>query len=199
MKQNIGTKLFSITIFAVVCIFCVPAVVSAATSESISGTAGVLNTGGVIDFDNYNSNAVVDPETGAVSGYVWSQDLGWIDFSNNGEAEAVEVDLDSGSVSGLAYALNTRGYVDFTSYNSNVVWDSESGTLSGYGWSEDLGWVDFSGALLSLAETGQDITDILIFGMVIVFTGLSLMFLKKTRHDSLGAMLSSSTYCEFPK
>lgn len=179
MKQNIRTKLFSITIFAVMCMFCVPAVVSAATSESISGTAGVLNTGGVIDFDNYNSNAVVDPETGAVSGYVWSEDLGWIDFLNNGETDSVNVDLDNGSVSGLAYALNTGGQVDFTNYNSNVTWDSESGTLSGYGWSEDLGWIDFSGALLTLPETGQNIRGILVVGLITVFTGLSLILTKK--------------------
>ncbi|MDD3648184.1 MAG: hypothetical protein PHS44_06850 [Candidatus Dojkabacteria bacterium] len=179
MKHILKQKLVIITVSVLLSILLAPVLVSAATSEPVSGTAGVVNTGGEIDFDNYNSNAVVDPETGAVSGYVWSEDLGWIDFLNNGEADSVEVDLDNGSVSGLAYALNTGGHVDFTNYNSNVVWDSESGTLSGYGWSEDLGWIDFAGALLTLPETGQDIRGVLVVGVVTVFSGLCLILMKE--------------------
>ncbi|MFH1543471.1 MAG: hypothetical protein ABIE03_02965 [Patescibacteria group bacterium] len=178
MKHILKQKLFIITVSVLLGMFLAPALAFAATSESISGTAGVVNTGGTIDFDNYNSNAVVDPETGAISGYVWSQDIGWIDFSNNGEADSVEVNLDDGSVSGLAYALNTGAHVDFTNYNSNVVWDPESGMLSGYGWSEDLGWIDFSGALLTLPETGQNVVPI-IFVSLILFLGAASLLIRE--------------------
>jgi len=131
----------------------------------------------VIDFDNFNSNAVVDPETGVVSGYVWSEDLGWIDFSNNGGADSVRVNLENGSVTGLAYVINTSGHVDFTNFNSNVVWNSESGTFSGYGWSEDVGWIDFAEALLTLPETGMNILPI-FFGAIFI-VGITTFVLRK--------------------
>lgn len=170
-------KAFVVSVFFLISVLFLPSVVSA-VSESVSGTAEVVNTGGIVDFENYNSNVVVDSETGAVTGYVWSEDIGWIDFSNNGEADSVKVDLGSGSVSGLAYALNTGGHVDFTNYNSNVVWNSKSGTLSGYGWSEDLGWIDFSGVLLTLPKTGQPIIGVTILASVLVV--LSFVYLFKS-------------------
>ena len=48
----------------------------------VSGSAYVVNTGGTLDFDNNGSHVVVDTQTGIFSGYVWSNDLGWIDFGD---------------------------------------------------------------------------------------------------------------------
>lgn len=177
MKQIFKRKLFIITFSVLLGMLLVPSLVFAVTAESISGTAEVVSTGGVINFDEFNSNAVVDPQTGAVSGFVWSEDLGWIDFGNSGEANSVMVDLDSGLISGLAYVLNTGGQIDFSNYNSNVVWNSESGNLSGYGWSEDLGWIDFSGALLTLPETGMNIFPILAGAVFLI--GISVFILRR--------------------
>lgn len=50
---------------------------------AVSGSAYVINTGNIFDFSNYGSNTVVNTTTGVFSGYVWSQDLGWIEFGNN--------------------------------------------------------------------------------------------------------------------
>ena len=169
MKNILTQNLVVVTVSLLLGILFAPALTSAATLTSLTGTAGVLNTGGSLDFDNFNSNAVVNPDTGAVSGYVWSEDIGWIDFSNNQAVNSVYVDLSDGSVSGLAYALNTGGHIDFTNVNSNVVWNQSSGTLSGYGWSEDLGWIDFSETLLTLAETGQSILPVLFLAPSVVF------------------------------
>jgi hypothetical protein len=49
----------------------------------VSGSAYVMNTGNILDFDNYGSNTVVDPTTGVFTGYVWSQDVGWIHFDSD--------------------------------------------------------------------------------------------------------------------
>lgn len=128
---------------------------------SMGGTASVENTGGLIYFDSYESNVVVDAETGDVSGYAWSEDLGWIDFGNNGGDNHVKVDMGSGVVTGVAYVSNTGATIDFTNFNSNVKVDFATGTLSGYAWSEDLGWIDFSGATLFDAKKPKiRITDI---------------------------------------
>lgn len=53
------------------------------TTGNVSGSAYVINTGNILDFSNYGSNTVVDTTTGIFSGYVWSQDIGWIEFGNN--------------------------------------------------------------------------------------------------------------------
>lgn len=170
MKHITTQRLVIITVFLLLGVLLVPTLVHAIISESISGTAHIINTDGLLDFDNNNSNAVVDLEAGAVSGYVWSEDIGWIDFSNNGDTNSVKVDLTDGSVTGRAYVINTNGHIDFTSYNSNVVWSSQTGTLTGYGWSEDLGWIDFSKTKLILTRTGEKILP--FFSGAILFVGI---------------------------
>ena len=56
-----------------------PVKVNIATGE-VSGKAKVLNTTGYFDFDGYESNVVVDLESGKMSGYVFSEDGGWFNF-----------------------------------------------------------------------------------------------------------------------
>jgi hypothetical protein len=53
------------------------------TTGQVSGSAYVMNTGNILDFSNYGSNTVVDPTTGVFTGYVWSQDVGWIHFDSD--------------------------------------------------------------------------------------------------------------------
>lgn len=60
-----------------------PVTVDYATGK-LSGQAYVENTGGNIDFDNFNSNAYIDPTTGRFGGYGWGNDGGWYNFSNTG-------------------------------------------------------------------------------------------------------------------
>jgi hypothetical protein len=52
----------------------------------LSGKADILNTGNVIDFNSspYGSNVVIDPSTGAWTGFAWAEGIGWIDFSDTG-------------------------------------------------------------------------------------------------------------------
>lgn len=124
--------------------------VFAASSISVSGdiVASVLDTGGNIYFDSatYSSNVTIDYSTREMSGYAWSEDLGWIDFGNSSNNTQGPVSVTpSGHLAGKAKSLD-GGYIYFDSdvYQSNVTVTSGTGQFSGYAWSEDLGWIDFS-------------------------------------------------------
>lgn len=132
MKKVLTALVIEIVIFVVSVGF-----VSAA-SVSVKGRARVINTDGFLDFTNYNSNVTVDNEGGNFSGYAFLEDIGWVDFSG------VTIDLASGVVSGSAEISATSGILDFTNYNSNVSANISSGVFSGYVFSQDLGWIDFS-------------------------------------------------------
>lgn len=122
-----------------------------ATGSTIAVTdttgATVINTGAKIYFspDTYHSNVTIDNFTRQMSGYAWSTDLGWIDFANTGSSPANPVKADrTGHLSGKAKAIN-GGYIDFAASptGSNVA--ISGGVFSGFAWSDDLGWIDFSG------------------------------------------------------
>lgn len=116
-----------------------------AAIQSLTGQAGVLNTGGAVHFSNYESNVQVDTQSGIMSGYAWLDDLGWVAFgTEEGNAGGpVTVNLSTGALTGKAKVVNTGGYLDFTNWGSNVVIDLDSGDFSGFVWSEDVGWIDF--------------------------------------------------------
>lgn len=116
----------------------------AADPVSILGYGTVVDTGGKLKFEENNSNVTVDRETGDFTGFVWSEDVGWIDFDNNGGDDAVTLNQETGAVTGTAYVVDTAGSIDFTGHNSNVVADLETGIFSGFAWSEDVGWIDFA-------------------------------------------------------
>lgn len=127
-----------------------PKVLGAASAVpvSTSSTATILNTGDKIYFDTitHGTNVVIDNYSRQMSGYGWSDDLGWINFGGGGDNPAGPVVADPvGNLSGKALVLNTGNYVDFNSSpaGSNVA--ITSGNFSGYAWSEDEGWIDFTG------------------------------------------------------
>lgn len=119
------------------------------TPITVAGTASVVNTGSTIDFNAspYSSNVVIDDTSKAFDGYAWNPDLGWIAFgSTDNPNGAVTVSSVTGVVSGKARILATGTDLDFNAspYHSNVVING-SGVFSGYAWSTDLGWVNFTG------------------------------------------------------
>lgn len=88
-----------------------------------------------------NSNLRFDRQTQMISGYVWSNDLGWIDFSAG-------VGVDSSGVltgSTLANSNLTELYFDRFPHNARVMINSTN-NLEGYAWSKDIGWIHFDGA-----------------------------------------------------
>ncbi|MEI7579347.1 MAG: hypothetical protein WCJ58_04905 [bacterium] len=160
--------------------------VSAAGTVNVNGTAEIVSTGGTFLFDTNNSDVTVDSATGDMSGFVWSEELGWVDFDNNGGANPAKVNLTTGRISGLASTSNTDGVLDFSNYNSNATVNLTTGGISGYAWSEDLGWVDFSsarvaGSLLSLIQTGQNALPVVLGAIPLI--GLSVFLTKRSKKN----------------
>lgn len=116
----------------------------------ITGAAQIVNTNGNLDFDHYESNVAVDNVTGEFTGYAWLDDLGWVAFGADDNAEGpVVMDTNTGSISGKARVIATGAYLDFSNYESNVTVELATGLLSGYVWSEDLGWINFDFSTVS--------------------------------------------------
>ncbi len=70
-------------------------------------------------------------------GYAWSESVGWFDLSN--------VVITDTNVAGHAYNDNT-GFLSFADGTSVT---NSNGTLSGFAWSESVGWFDFSNVTIS--------------------------------------------------
>ncbi len=131
--------------------FSCPTRVSAASQIAISGKAKAVNTGAYFDFTGYNSSVKVNSDTGAFSGYVFSEDLGWVDFGNTDNTRGpVAVNISTGRVTGKAYVLNTGSYIDFSANNSNV--KLEGAAFTGYVFSDDIGWINFSDTGVQAAQ-----------------------------------------------
>lgn len=60
-----------------------PGVFVTSSNGDITGQAYAINSGGTLDFDVANGNATIDSQTGKFTGFVWSDDLGWIDFGTD--------------------------------------------------------------------------------------------------------------------
>lgn len=120
----------------------------AADEVNVTGNAQALNTPGIIDFSNYNSNVKVNNVTGQFSGYGWSRDLGWVAFGAVDNPDGpVSYNATSGLLSGKARVQNTGAVLDFNAAPRNAnVRAHYDGTFDGYAWSEDIGWFNFSGA-----------------------------------------------------
>lgn len=116
----------------------------ASSIAPIIGSATAENTNGVIEFDSeYGSNVTVDNWTRKLNGFAWSADLGWVNFGQDeNQYGPVTIGRD-GALSGKAKVVNTGAYIDFGSgTGSNVT--IANGAFSGYAWSDDLGWINFS-------------------------------------------------------
>lgn len=126
-----------------------------AAAVSVTGKAKVANTdNSYLDFTSYNSNATVDNITGNFSGYAFLEDVGWVAFgTTDNSLGPVNVNLTSGAVTGKAKSLNTGAYVDFTNYSSNVTANITTGVFTGYVFSEDVGWLNFSDTGVSASST----------------------------------------------
>lgn len=127
-----------------------------AADVNVAGKAKVANTNVYLDFNStpYNSNIKIDNTNGNFSGYVWSEDLGWVAFgTTDNPSGPVNLNLSTGVVSGKAYVLDTGAYLYFSGdipgsvplgNTSNVTVNIVTKAFSGNVWSEDLGWINFS-------------------------------------------------------
>lgn len=122
-----------------------------AGETSVMGYAQSKTTGNLIflSSDTYGANIKIsDPDSNdnnsrIISGYAWSEDVGWIKFTS-GETSGVKVVYSTGKITGQAYVVNTGGILDFDNYNSETIINPSTGAISGYVWSEDIGWIEFN-------------------------------------------------------
>ncbi len=117
---------------------------------SDTSTATVVNTGNQIVFDSstHHTNVTIDYNTRQMSGYAWSDEIGWIDFGGGADNPDGPVNADiHGLLKGRAKVMDTGNLIDFNSspFGSNVAIASSTGQFSGFVWSQDLGWINFSG------------------------------------------------------
>ncbi|MBD3329245.1 hypothetical protein GF357_02010 [Candidatus Dojkabacteria bacterium] len=137
--------------------------VSASEIWKLKNEAEMINTSSRLYFDSYESEVRINRD-GSLEGYAWSDDLGWIDF---GWKEGVRVNWHEAELEGQAKVLNTNEYVYFDENDAKVQVDFEDGEMTGYAWSQDIGWIGFNGVeidgdLDNLARTGNGISQILI-------------------------------------
>lgn len=148
-----------VLLFTIVITFLRPVL---AASLAIDGRAVSLNTGGYLDFrSNYNANVRVNWKTGFFEGYAWSEDVGWVAFGGSGSDNpngAVFVNIATGSVTGKARVLLTGGDIVFDS-PGNVVINPATGVMSGYAWSEDIGWLQFDNPGVNIVNFSTDLVE----------------------------------------
>lgn len=93
-----------------------------------------------------------------VSGYAWSDNIGWINFGEGTERTASRAYLSNDEMYGYVWAENA-GWISLSCDNDDscstsdygVTQTSSDGTLTGQAWGENIGWIDF-------APTGGGVT-----------------------------------------
>lgn len=131
-----------------------------AASLAIIGRAVSSNTGVYLDFANYNANVRVNWSNGDFEGYAFSEDVGWVAFGTDDNAQGpVHVNTTTGVVTGKAKVISTGAFLDFSNYNSNVTVSTTTGVMSGYVWSEDVGWLNFGDSGVSIDSFSSDLTE----------------------------------------
>lgn len=127
---------------------CIISLLSASTvmaaSIQLEGSAEAYNSNGKLHFTDFNSSVSLDTDTGILSGYAWLDDLGWLAMGEtDNEQGPVQINMDTGVVTGVAKVINTNTFLDFAASNSNVVMDILTGEFSGYVYDSNLGWIHF--------------------------------------------------------
>lgn len=120
-------------------VFSLVTVVFAGNIDSTEKNAKFLNSSlGKINFGTTEGN--VEVTNTAVTGYAWSQTLGWINLapSNSGV-----VNNGSGTLSGYAWGEGT-GWINFAPTNGGVYINNTTGVFTGHAWSENAGWISFN-------------------------------------------------------
>ena len=107
----------------------------------------------------------MDPSSRILSGYAWAETLGWISFNAadvsgcpvpNGTGECVAKKIADKKMDGWARIIGIRdaganaggwqGWIRLSGINYGVNVNDDGSIVAGsYAWSDELGWIDFSG------------------------------------------------------
>lgn len=114
----------------------------ASSSMPVTGFVTVLNSNEKVYFGgDFGSSVSIDNYSRQMDGHGWSQDIGWLSFGTESNPDGPVTADANGVLSGKAKVQNA-GTVDFDDYGAHVT--VTNGHFSGYAWSNDLGWLDFS-------------------------------------------------------
>lgn len=121
---------------------------------ALSGYAWTENIGWISMSGNGYSVKIDTTLGGIFSGFAWSENIGWINFAPAGPYPAnpqSSAQMDSmGNVAGWASVLVNQsdptptGWISMSGSGYGVKVDAITGKLSGFAWSENYGWIDFS-------------------------------------------------------
>lgn len=122
-----------------------------------------------LDFSGTTNYGTSIPEgDNLVTGYLWSENIGWIDFQPSGPYPVEPnsgVRREGNKLIGWARILSIKdaginsggweGWIklsglaqDGSSYGVEI--NPTTSKLSGYGWSDELGWIDFSRSVINI-------------------------------------------------
>ncbi len=143
------------------------------TEQVSDGTINGNETGvGWIDLSNKVNIPSFD---GGVSGYGWSENIGWVDFEpqnhcGSAYAAASCTNPDGNNITGVSRSGNTLvgwarivsiatasvagnsgGWSGWIKMN-NVSIDAATGQMSGYAWSDEMGWISFANAQIGVSK-----------------------------------------------
>lgn len=143
------------------------------TEQVSDGTINGNETGvGWIDLSN---KIDIPSSDGNVSGYGWSENIGWVDFEpqnhcgsayvaasctnpdgnhSTGVSRSGDTLVGWARIVSIAVASdsnNSGGWVGWVKMN-NVSIDSATGQMSGYAWSDELGWISFANAKIEVSK-----------------------------------------------
>jgi len=115
---------------------------------------------------NYGVN--IPTGNGDVTGYAWSENIGWISFNAADTAGCPQnpcgaVRVVGNNIKGWARILGIKdalaagnsggwqGWISLSGPQYGVKINTDNTALSGYGWSDELGWIDFSRAKVGVS------------------------------------------------
>lgn len=146
MKKFFGVKIFFFAVLVILNILICKDV--QASTNNVSGWAWSENIGWIsFNCDNQSKSYVSwNDSTGIMSGSAWSDNIGWVSFncddvnvcSTTNQFCAVDADCP-----GSETCVDTRDGCALIS-NYKVTIDTTTGELSGYAWSDSVGWMSFN-------------------------------------------------------
>lgn len=131
---------------------------------------GWLSLNNLSDGTGIDYGVHVPSRDGTVSGQAWSEHYGWLSFEAadlsgcnpalsaatrlgttiTGGARILAIRDEGGNAGGFDGCVSLAG----AGYGLNINGSASPYTLSGYAWSSDLGWLDFTGVQIVLEPTG---------------------------------------------
>ncbi len=124
-----------IIIVLLICFFCFSVPVVADNFYYYSENAGWLN---------FKQIQVSSFAFSALSGWVWAENIGWINLSPSYGGVSVD---GQGKCFGYGYSENV-GWINFNPTGGGVKVRSEPFAMSGWAWAENIGWIRFDSIIV---------------------------------------------------